>query len=113
MVDKGTSSVIISGGTQGLGMAVAETLIAQGCTCLTITGRDADKGEAAADLLGKGGVDCLFVACDVASIEDCEVVVSRALAHHGFVNGLVNCAADTSRRHRAPEGRAGSTDWTD
>ena len=97
MVDNSTSSVIISGGTQGLGMAVAETLIAQGCTRLTITGRDADKGEAAAGQLGKGGVDCLFVACDVASIEDCEAVVAKALAHHGFVNGLVNCAADTSR----------------
>ncbi|MGB1176272.1 MAG: KR domain-containing protein, partial [Candidatus Puniceispirillaceae bacterium] len=48
MVDNSTSSVIISGGTQGLGLAVAETLIAQGCTRLTITGRGADKGEAAA-----------------------------------------------------------------
>jgi NAD(P)-dependent dehydrogenase (short-subunit alcohol dehydrogenase family) len=97
MVDNSTSSVIISGGTQGLGMAVAETLIAQGCTRLTITGRDADKGKAAAEQLSGDGVDCLFVACDVASIADCEAVVAKALAHHGFVNGLVNCAADTSR----------------
>ena len=97
MVDNSTSSVIISGGTQGLGMAVAEWLIAQGCTRLTITGRDADKGEAVAGLLGNGGVDCLFVACDVTNIEDCEAVVAKALVHHGFVNGLVNCAADTSR----------------
>ena len=97
MVDNSTSSVIISGGTQGLGMAIAETLIAQGCKRLTITGRDAGKGEATARQLGKDGVDCLFLACDVASIEDCEAVVAKALAHHGFVNGLVNCAADTSR----------------
>ncbi|MGB2001172.1 MAG: SDR family NAD(P)-dependent oxidoreductase, partial [Candidatus Puniceispirillaceae bacterium] len=97
MVDNSTSSVIISGGTQGLGLAVAETLIAQGCTRLTITGRGAGKGEAAAAQLNRNGVDCLFVACDVASIEDCQAVVEQALAHHGFVNGLVNCAADTSR----------------
>ncbi|MEX0502007.1 SDR family oxidoreductase [Alphaproteobacteria bacterium LSUCC0719] len=97
MVDNSTTSVIISGGTQGLGMAVAECLIAQGCRHLTITGRDADKGEAAAAALGRNGVDCLFVACDVASIEDCQSVVEQAVARHGFVNGLVNCAADTSR----------------
>jgi len=97
MVDNSTTSVIISGGTQGLGMAVAECLIAQGCRHLTITGRDADKGEAAATALGRNGVDCLFVACDVASIEDCQSVVVQAVARHGFVNGLVNCAADTSR----------------
>ncbi|MGB2123224.1 MAG: oxidoreductase, partial [Candidatus Puniceispirillaceae bacterium] len=97
MVDNSTSSVIISGGTQGLGLAVAETLIAQGCTRLTITGRGAGKGEAAAAQLNRNGVDCLFVACDAASIEDCQAVVEQALAQHGFVNGLVNCAADTSR----------------
>ena len=97
MVDNSTSSVIISGGTQGLGMAVAEQMIAQGCTRLTITGRDTGKGKAAAEQLSRDGVDCLFVACDVASIEDCQTVVEEALDHHGFVNGLVNCAADTSR----------------
>ena len=97
MVDNSSVSVIISGGTQGLGLAVARTLIAQGCTRLTITGRDADKGAAAAQQLCTDAVDCLFVACDVASIKDCQAVVAAALAHHGFVNGLVNCAADTSR----------------
>jgi len=97
MVDNSTTSAIISGGTQGLGMAVAECLIAQGCRHLTITGRDTDKGEAAAARLGRNGVDCLFVACDVASIDDCQAVVEQAVARHGFVNGLVNCAADTSR----------------
>ena len=97
MVDNSTTSVIISGGTQGLGMAVAECLIAQGCRHLTITGRDTDKGEAAAATLGRNGVECLFVTCDVASIKDCQAVVEQAVARHGFVNGLVNCAADTSR----------------
>ena len=97
MVDNSTSSVIISGGTQGLGMAVAETLIVQGCKRLTITGRDIARGEAAAARLATNDVDCLFVACDVARIEDCQAVIEQVLAHHGFVNGLVNCAADTSR----------------
>ena len=54
-------SVIISGGTQGLGMAVAECLIAAGVPTSTITGRDTDKGEAAATALGRNGVECLFV----------------------------------------------------
>ena len=97
MVDNSTTSAIISGGTQGLGMAVAECLIAQGCRHLTITGRDTEKGEAAAATLARNGVDCLFVACDVASINDCLAVSKQAMARHGFVNGLVNCAADTSR----------------
>ena len=48
MVDNSGTSALIAGGTQGLGMAVAERLIRQGCTRLTITGRNADRGEAAA-----------------------------------------------------------------
>ena len=40
MVDNSSSSVIITGGTQGLGFTVAETLIAQGCRHLTIAGRN-------------------------------------------------------------------------
>ena len=61
MVDNSSTSALISGGTQGLGMAVAECLIKQGCTKLTITGRNADRGEGAAAQLREAGADCLFV----------------------------------------------------
>ena len=97
MVDNSGTSALISGGTQGLGMSVAECLIKQGCTKLTITGRNADRGEAAAAQLRDAGADCLFVACDAADTADCEAAVAAAIAHHGHVNALVNSAADTSR----------------
>ena len=96
MVDNSGTSALISGGTQGLGMAVAECLIRQGCTRLTITGRNADsrrrQRQPACD-----GADCLFVACDAADTADCEAAVAAAIDHHGHVNALVNSAADTSR----------------
>ena len=97
MVDNSGTSALISGGTEGLGMAVAECLIGQGCTRLTITGRNADRGEAAATHLRDAGADCLFVACDAADTADCEAAVAGAIEHHGYVNALVNSAADTSR----------------
>ena len=55
MIDNSGTSALISGGTQGLGMAVAECLIRQGCTRLTITGRNADRGEASAEQLRDAG----------------------------------------------------------
>ena len=97
MVSNKNQSVIISGGTQGLGYAIAEALIDQGCKKLTITGRHEDKGMAAAKALSQNDVDCLFIRCDVANLDDCDAVVTTAIQHHGFVNGLVNAAADTSR----------------
>ena len=65
MVDNSSSSIIITGGTQGLGYTIAETLIAQGCRHLTIAGRNFERGEAAAAQLRDKGADCLFVASDV------------------------------------------------
>lgn len=97
MVDHSTTSAFISGGTQGLGMAVAEQMIRQGCRRLTITGRNPERGEDAAQQLRDQGVDCLFVACDAGNIEDCQAAMAAAIAHHGTVNALVNSAADTSR----------------
>ena len=58
MVDNSGTSALISGGTQGLGMAVAKCLLKQGCTSLTITGRNTDRGEAAAAQLRDAGSDC-------------------------------------------------------
>ena len=97
MVDNSNTSALISGGTQGLGFAVAECLIRQGCRQLTITGRNSERGKAAAAALAATGADCLFVACDVADVENCEAAVDAAISHHGHVNALVNSAADTSR----------------
>ena len=97
MTDHSTTSAFISGGTQGLGMAVAEQMIDQGCRKLTITGRSAARGEAAAKHLRDRGTDCLFVACDAGKVEDCQAAMAAAIAHHGTVNALVNSAADTSR----------------
>ena len=97
MVDHKDTSAFISGGTQGLGMAVAEQMIRQGCRKLTITGRHPDRGEAAAKQLSDQGADCLFVACDAGDTGDCLAAMAAAIAHHGTVNALVNSAADTSR----------------
>ena len=97
MVDHSNTSAFISGGTQGLGMAVAEQLVRQGCRRLTITGRTLKRGEAAAQHLRDKGADCLFISCDVGKVEDCQSAMAAAIAHHGTVNALVNSAADTSR----------------
>ena len=89
--------ILISGGTQGLGLAIANQLIAQGCTKVAITGRNPEKGKAAMAHLKAQGADALYVQCDAASIEDCQNVVSQTIDYFGTVDGLINAAADTSR----------------
>lgn len=89
--------ILISGGTQGLGLAIADQLITQGCQKIAITGRHADKGAKAVAHLKAQGADALYVQCDVASIADCQNVITQVIAYFGTIDGLVNAAADTSR----------------
>jgi NAD(P)-dependent dehydrogenase (short-subunit alcohol dehydrogenase family) len=50
---------IITGGTQGLGLAIARRLAREGAPGMVIRGRNAEKGEGAAEKLRSLGTDCL------------------------------------------------------
>jgi NAD(P)-dependent dehydrogenase (short-subunit alcohol dehydrogenase family) len=88
---------IITGGTQGLGLAIATRLAWEGAPGLVISGRNAEKGERAAEQLRSTGTDCLFVKADVSTANDCYRLVETALTRFGNVNGLVNSAGLADR----------------
>ena len=94
---------IISGGTQGLGEAVARKLTGQGATGLVLAGRSRDRGEALAAELDAAGTPTIFVEADLAEPGAPEHVVAACEQRFGVVHGLVNIAAYTSR----------ATIWTD
>jgi NAD(P)-dependent dehydrogenase (short-subunit alcohol dehydrogenase family) len=88
---------VITGGTQGLGLAIAWRLAREGARGIVISGRNSEKGEGAAEKLRAGGTECLFVKADVATANDCSRLVEAALKHFGSVNGLVNSAGTADR----------------
>jgi NAD(P)-dependent dehydrogenase (short-subunit alcohol dehydrogenase family) len=88
---------VITGGTQGLGLAIAKRLALEGAPGIVISGRSPDKGETAAHELQALGTDCLFVRADVSLADDCHRLIDAALKHFDRVNGLVNSAAATDR----------------
>jgi NAD(P)-dependent dehydrogenase (short-subunit alcohol dehydrogenase family) len=83
---------VITGGTQGLGLAIAEELARDGCTRLLLVGRDPRKGEAAAERLGAA-----FAAADMADARAAAGLIDRAAERWGRVTALVNAAAATDR----------------
>jgi NAD(P)-dependent dehydrogenase (short-subunit alcohol dehydrogenase family) len=93
---RGTRAVI-TGGTQGLGLAVAERLAREGAAGIVLAGRRAEVGEAAVAQVRALGVETFFVQADVASADDCARLMSTAIAKLGTVNALVNSAATTER----------------
>jgi NAD(P)-dependent dehydrogenase (short-subunit alcohol dehydrogenase family) len=88
---------VITGGTQGLGLAVAKRLAQEGARGIAISGRNSEKGQSAAESVCALGTDCLFVKADVSIADDCFRFVNAALDRFGSVNGLVNSAAATDR----------------
>jgi len=78
---------IITGGTSGIGRATAELFAAEGAK-VVITGRNADKGQAAAEAIEKAH----FIAADVRQPEDCQRVVDDTLRRFGQIDILFNNA---------------------
>ncbi|WP_433799982.1 SDR family oxidoreductase [Actinomycetospora sp. CA-084318] len=83
--------VLVSGGTSGVGAAVARTARREGAT-VAVAARRREHGEKAAADLG-----ALFVPCDVADVEACREAVATVVAEFGWVDGLVNAAGLVDR----------------
>lgn len=88
--------VLVSGGTQGVGAAVARAAAREGAA-VVVTGRRREPGEAvAADLRTLGG-QARFVRCDVADVDAVRACVAEVVEVFGRVDGLVNAAGLVDR----------------
>jgi len=88
---------VITGGTQGVGEAVARTMAARGASGIVITGRHRQRGELVRDSIAESGVRCLFVPASLESATECQTVIPAADKEFGAVDVLVNAAATTKR----------------
>ena len=85
-------TVLITGGTDGLGLALAQRLIAEGAN-VAVCGRDESRLAAAQRRLG---TTALCVQADVTNSQDCDMFVDVALDRFGSIDGLVNNAGRAS-----------------
>jgi len=85
-------SVLITGGSRGLGLVLARELAAEGAR-LTIVARDrAELEQARADLAGRGA-EVLAFTCDVRDQTDVQSAIERTVARYGSIDVLINNAS--------------------
>ena len=90
-------NAIITGGSTGLGLAIADTFLEAGGN-VAITARRADVLETAkASLAKRGKGKVIAISADVSKAGDCERIFKEAQAGLGSVDVLVNNAGQSTR----------------
>ena len=78
--------IIITGGSQGIGLQMAKRFIAEGAQVF-IVGRNLQKLQRSASELG-----CHYLQCDITNIAEHDKVIQTAVEKMGGLTGLVNNA---------------------
>lgn len=87
-MDLSNKTILITGGSSGLGAATGRALAGAGANVL-LADLNREAGEATAASIGS---QARFVLVDVVNEEQVQAVVDVALAEFGGLHGLVNCA---------------------
>jgi NAD(P)-dependent dehydrogenase (short-subunit alcohol dehydrogenase family) len=88
---------IVTGGSQGLGEAIARLFAERGAAGIVTCGRNRENGERIASEISAASCPTVFVQADLAKVADCRKVVAKADERFGRVDALVNAAALTDR----------------
>jgi 3-oxoacyl-[acyl-carrier protein] reductase len=87
-------AAIVTGGSRGIGLAVAAFLADHGAG-VVVSGRDGDRLNHAVEELQKSGASVVGVVADAARREDCDRLVETAKQRFGRLDILVNNAGIT------------------
>lgn len=92
MTDKGA---IVTGGTRGIGLAIAKRLAGDGWNLLLTYRGDEEAANAAVQELAGSSGNIKAIAGDIANADDAGRIIEEGMAHLGKIDALVNNAGIT------------------
>ena len=90
-------SAVITGGSLGIGFAIAERFARSGANVAIVARRPAVLDEAAAAIRKQAAGDVVAIAADVSRADDCRHVFEAAIGAFGQVDILINNAGTSAR----------------
>ena len=90
-------TVMVTGGSSGIGAATARAVAARGATVLLVARRAEELARVRADIERSGGTAYTYV-CDLTDGPAVDALVAEVLDRHGAVDMLVNNAGRSIRR---------------
>jgi gluconate 5-dehydrogenase len=94
LFDLSGKTALVTGGSRGLGLQIAEALGEAGAKILLTSRKAADLEEAAAELQSKG-IDTRWIAADASDPQQIQRVANEAMERLGQIDILVNNAGAT------------------
>jgi NAD(P)-dependent dehydrogenase (short-subunit alcohol dehydrogenase family) len=83
--------VVVTGGSRGIGLAIAGALVAEGAT-VVIASQNEERGRAAAQAMRERGGRVEFFTTDVTRRDQVETMVGETLRRFGKIDSLINNA---------------------
>jgi NAD(P)-dependent dehydrogenase (short-subunit alcohol dehydrogenase family) len=90
-------AILVTGATQGIGLAIAAGAARKGAESVVIVGRDSRKAPSAITAVERAGAPCAFVEADLEQPHAPDAIFDFAAQRFGRVDALVNSAATTDR----------------
>lgn len=88
---------LVTGSTQGLGLATVELMLKRGIAGVVICGRNAEQGNAQAARLSTEQQPVIYQQTDLGNLDDCQALFERVISEFGTIDILVNSAGITDR----------------
>ncbi|MGB3487578.1 MAG: SDR family NAD(P)-dependent oxidoreductase [Xanthobacteraceae bacterium] len=77
---------VVTGGNGGIGLGIAEALVAEGCA-VSIWGRNEKKNAQAVTAIESRGGHVMSIACDISDRQEAERATLQTLEHFGRIDG--------------------------
>lgn len=84
-------TVLITGGTSGIGLATANLFLEQGAQ-VALVGRNETRGREALAALGGFARRAGYIQADITKVEECRKCVEETVRQFGGISVVVNCA---------------------